>query len=47
MSDMHSYSDPDVEIEKQFLSAELVKVGNEVGVKVSPLRVNIDSTARC
>ncbi|KAM0791773.1 hypothetical protein ACM66B_004036 [Microbotryomycetes sp. NB124-2] len=29
--------DPDVEIEKKFLSAELVKVGNEVGVKVNYL----------
>lgn len=32
-----SFDDPDVEIEKQFLSAELVKVGNEVGVKVNYL----------
>ncbi|KAK4055022.1 adenyl-nucleotide exchange factor sse1 [Microbotryomycetes sp. JL221] len=32
-----SFDDPDVEIEKKFLSAELVKVGNEVGVKVNYL----------
>lgn len=28
-------SDPDMETEKKFLSAELTKVGHEVGVKVS------------
>jgi heat shock protein 4 len=33
---LHLRSDPDVEIEKKFLSSELVKVGNTVGVKVSP-----------
>ncbi|SCV73593.1 BQ2448_7519 [Microbotryum intermedium] len=33
--------DPDVEIEKKFLSAELVKAGNTVGVEVSSLRRNL------
>ncbi|GAA6056628.1 hypothetical protein JCM3770_006363 [Rhodotorula araucariae] len=32
-----TFEDPDVEVEKQFLNAELVKVGNTVGVSVNYL----------
>jgi len=28
------YRDPDVEVEKKFMSAEIVKAGNTVGVQV-------------